>query len=128
MKPQKGYPMVYNAIQSPVTATLIDARKLLSNGWTKYTHAVNQEGESVPVDAEDACSFCITGAIKRSSLASVAFGYDAGVAARTAVRSVLYQNLGNPSIVEFNDSELTTKNGVLNVISAAIALSKKETT
>lgn len=129
--------------QAKLVETLEAARELIKIGWIKGTWARNKEGKSVDPWSEDACEFCIEGAI----LAKTHFDEEDKVLADACVRILQVANpeftdlstlrkinqhkTGSPSAISsvsaipnVNDRRATHKQ-VIRMFSNAIKLAKE---
>ena len=77
--------------------TLKAARNLLEKGWTQGTYARDKNGASVDYRDPEACSFCISGVLKKVARGSAGHG--------VAVYNALDRHIPdpNPSYPMWND-------------------------
>ena len=97
------------------TRTLIAARSLIArpDAWTKVFEARDHNNNSCRVFDDDACKYCMVGAIARASLGKRTWERDALQALRLAI--------GSESVPRFNDHPARTHDEVLAAFDAAIA-------
>jgi hypothetical protein len=96
---------------NPVKRTLTEARKLLQEGWTQNHFAENEDGERRHYDDEDACKFCLGGAIIRSSRNS----YE-----KVATLETMVTHLGM-TVFAFNDTPGMSQRLVIEAVDEVIA-------
>jgi hypothetical protein len=102
-----------------VLEILKQIRELLSKGFCKEAYARNEKGEKVDYYSEDACSFCIYGAIHRTMLAYPRMDY---VDTLLKIRKILSVHLPKyGTLVVYNDHPGTTQNNILELLDKAIA-------
>ena len=103
---------------------LVEARELISNGWTQGTYSRDAQTYSVDPVSESASCFCILGAIRRVEAINDVADADNSLtenfkAATVAICSVI-KPLGYDHVPEFNDDKETTVEKVLEVFDKAI--------
>lgn len=88
---------------------LTAVRKLIEQGWTQGHYARNAEGDVADLMDNDACTFCLRGAIYRVT------GYDEGkyLPIIQLLNSRVYSF---PGIINWNDAPGRTKAEVLDLI------------
>jgi hypothetical protein len=103
---------------------LIEAkRRLLENGWTKRAFARNSQGVTVGWEDPSAACFCVSGAVRRAvldiggppSMRPEQFNYCISILdQKTRAKAGI-------NIIDFNDSDKTTLDEVVEVFDQAIA-------
>lgn len=111
--------------------TLSDER-----AWTQYSRAKTALGSSIEPYNKEATCFCMLGAVERAARGIIEpnqiieffatpTALDAEVAATRFIGNVIYGRRGIHSIPAFNDSERTTHNEVISVLTQALADARK---
>ena len=95
---------------------LNEIRELLAKGWTQVALARDQRGHDVSVMSENAVSFCVVGAMRRSSR---------GLARLWSIHHAL-RELTNGTISAWNDDPTRTHAQVLALIDRAIEIAEAE--
>lgn len=131
--------------QDQLVSSLTNARELIKLGWIKSNWAINQNNQSVEPWSEDACKFCIEGAI----LGATHFQDDADSLAEACV---ILLEMANPEFTDMvslykinndkggttkitkksliplvNDASKTTHKQVIRMFTNAIKLAKAAT-
>lgn len=106
----------------------------IEQGWTQHAFARDKDGKSCFEQSDDACTWCISGALSREYY-STEHRFDNPTYTRTddAIRNALYTYLPAHSSVSeirnhvsFNDHPSTTKQDMLNYLDACIAACDKK--
>ena len=104
-----------------VKKVLMTVRSIIEDerSWGKGQDAVNASMKKVGVMHENACKWCLSGAIQR---ALILYGkrYPDEVAVRKQIITVLEKRHLTSNIVRFNDSVRTTHKDVMDVLDEAI--------
>ena len=109
----------YKPLDSEAVTVLLAARALIEReaNWTKGPFAADATGRDVDPLSQEACMFCVAGALKRAGEnADFMAGYDAREAIRDAVPAVFER-----MHVMFNEDQHTTHADVLALFDRAIA-------
>lgn len=108
--------------------TLEKVRDLIQQGWTKAAFARNEAGDQVDPTSQEACSWCLLGALQCALNVSESYQV-----IRKAPRvifasdNVLKERFPQfVSMISLNDYRLTTKSDVIDFLNLAIAKLQKE--
>lgn len=110
-----------------VKGILIEAKELITKSWSQKSYARNLFGLAVDPFDDEACSYCIMGAlrktygareIKKSSV--LANFHDKYFGAINKLKMIVYKKYGINQLYDFNDHPNTTKDMVLEVFNLAI--------
>jgi hypothetical protein len=94
---------------------LHDARVLVEQGWCQGTEARDASGRAIEVDASEAASWSLLGALQATAVADPSIQLqDVGDAV-----AALAELIVDPSLANWNDSEARTKLEVLGVLKDA---------
>lgn len=110
-------PAKIGAVRETMVDQLKNVRRILENGWTKNSNAVDFDGNEVDFNSKKACRFCLAGAIFKAAHAKE---NDCGIPLYQFVRSVVLKHKPVESIEGFNDSSKTTLDNVLQIVDKAI--------
>jgi hypothetical protein len=102
---------------------LIEARRLINNGWIQKTFAKDAHGYMCDWGSEAARSFCSIGAIYRATDWRSTYNTDLCMRAFEALAENMYPGYGDPSghIARYNDARGRTKEEVLEAFDRSIA-------
>ena len=109
-----------------IRETLLRARGLIEQGWTKGAMARNVDGESVSSYSPDACQWCLLGAIDACSDIDIYVKADCNELLRNAINELGYSStlLHTRHPADFNDAANTTADMVIAVLDKAIEIAE----
>lgn len=110
-----------------VLTALIEARRLINNGWTRKTFARDAGGHMCDWGSEAAKSFCSIGAIYKATNWRSTHNTNLCMLVFEAVAENMYPGYGESSghIVHYNDARGRTKEEVLASFDKTIAVQMK---
>ena len=97
------------------------AQEIVNNGWCQQAYARDSDGKPTLVDADDAKSFCVVGAIRKADDV-----YDFRTPGTRWVYAALHKLTGLNEVFAWNDQDGRTKEEVLaalNTVEGAAELS-----
>lgn len=97
---------------------LLDARNLLSRGWTRHTNARKSDGTPTYSGSSEATCWCINGALLR---ATSGFGYLDSVYVHHHLYLDLRAHTGDQSLSQFNDAPDRTHAEIIELFDRALA-------
>lgn len=114
-----------------VLTSLIEARRLINNGWGQKTFARNAVGQMCSWGSDDARSFCLMGAIYRATdwrntyNSSLCLDVIKFVADHLDLGIESYGREPSECVVFYNDASKRTKKEVLDILDRTIAAQMK---
>jgi hypothetical protein len=114
---------------SYVVNILRRTRDLVDKGWNQHDSCLRADGSACGIMSEQACSFCLDGALMRSRF-DLGLNYEDYQLATKAVRKAVspMDGRGLYSHIYWNDVAGRTKEEVLTAIDTAIGIFTGETT
>ena len=111
------------------TKVLIEARKIVENGWCKFAGAKDYNCEVVSVESKNARTYCVLGALDRAC-ASVYKNYDAQLISYLTNNFMEYFGKANDieNVISWNDDWDRDVKDVLTAFDAAIHKSRWDQT
>lgn len=99
-------------------AVVSKAIELLEKGWCQRAFAKDQDGNQVPVDSPDACTFCTLGALIRAGLEINPDTTTVSIhqLAFYEITDALRAHTDSHSIAGFNDLAWTKKDDVISLL------------
>lgn len=110
-----------------VLTALIEARRLINNGWTRTTFARDAGGHMCDWGADWATSFCSIGAIYRATDWRSTHNTEVCMRVFEALAENMFPGYGEPSgqVVLYNDARGRTKEEILEAFDKTIAAQMK---
>lgn len=108
------------AHQKKAVAILEEARERIEKGWTQGAFARNSVGDAVNEDSEQACAWCVTGALMAAP--RIAVDDAARFYLHKAIASI--DDASQHSLASWNDAPDRTQEEVLAAFDAAIKIAR----